>query len=97
MLQHISRWLNEADPSAKDMTTLGVDRQDIATMAAEALMAPVVACVIFFLLEKTGITEISAAGESTFVVLGFAFVLGYAIRRTVGILDNIKKRLLPDP
>lgn len=73
------------------------DRQDIATMAAEAIMAPIVACVIFFLLEKTEITEISAAGESIFIVLGFAFILGYAIRRTVGLLDNIKTRLLPEP
>jgi len=73
------------------------DRQDVTTMAAEALMAPFVACVIFFLLQETGITQISAAGESMFVILGFAFILGYAIRRTVGLLDNLKRRFLPDP
>ena len=73
------------------------DRQDIATITAEVLMAPIVACVLFFLLDKTGLTEISASGDSIFAVLGFAFILGYAIRRTVGILDSLKNRLLPDP
>jgi hypothetical protein len=73
------------------------DRQDIATITAEVLMAPIVACVLFFLLDKTGLTEISASGDSIFAVLGFAFILGYAIRRTVGILDSVKTRLLPDP
>jgi hypothetical protein len=73
------------------------DRQDCSTMAAEVLMAPIVACVVFFLLSETGITEISTAGESIFTILGFAFLLGYAIRRTVGVLDNLKKRILPEP
>lgn len=73
------------------------DRQDISTMTTEALVAPVVACVIFFLFSKTGITEISPSGESVLVVLGVAFILGYAIRRTIGILDNLKKRILPEP
>ena len=73
------------------------DAQEIPTMAAEVLMAPIVVSVIFFLLDKTEMTEISTSGEMIFVVLGFAFLLGYAIRRAVGILDNLKKRLLPDP
>lgn len=73
------------------------DRQDIATMAAEALAAPVVACVVFFLVNKTGIIDVSPSSESVLVVLGVAFILGYAIRRTIGILDSLKTRILPDP
>ena len=73
------------------------DGQEIPTIVTEVLMAPIVTFVIFFLLDKTGITEISASGEFIFVILGFAFLLGYGIRRTVGLLENLKKRLLPDP
>ncbi len=73
------------------------DLEEVSTMAAEALAAPVVACVVFFLFSKTGITEVSLSGESMFVLLGFAFILGYAIRRTIGLLDNLKRRILPEP
>ncbi len=73
------------------------NRQDGPTMLAEILMAPLVVCVIFFMFGMTDITSISLTNDSFFVILGFSFILGYAIRRTVGILDNLKKRLLPDP
>jgi len=77
---------------------LGVfDRQDVPSILGEIFMAPIVTCVIFFLFDATGITEFSPADDSIVIVLGFAFIFGYAIRRTVGLLDNIKQRLLPSP
>ena len=77
---------------------LGVfDRQDVPSMLGEIVMAPIVTCVIFFLFDATGITEFSPADDSIVIVLGFAFIFGYAVRRTIGLLDNIKQRLLPSP
>lgn len=73
------------------------NQQDIPSMISEVVIAPFVTCVIFFLFSYTGITEFSPTNASIFLVLGFAFLFGYAIRRTVGLLDNIKRRILPDP
>jgi len=77
---------------------LGVfDRQDVPSILGEIFMAPIVTCVIFFLFDASGITEFSPTDDSIVIVLGFAFIFGYAIRRTIGLLDNIKQRLLPTP
>jgi hypothetical protein len=73
------------------------DRQDIPSMIGEVVIAPIVTCVIFFLFTYTGITEFSPTDASIFIVLGFAFIFGYAIRRTVGLLDSLKRRILPEP
>jgi hypothetical protein len=63
----------------------------------EAAIAPVVIPVIFFLLGLAGLTPMSPTETSLAGQLGVAFVLGFAIRRTLGLLDTIKKKLLPDP
>lgn len=72
------------------------DSEDLTMMWTEVLIAPVVVPVIFFLLSLTGIgvnpSETAMTGN-----IGFAFVFGFAIRRTLGLLDTIKKRIFPDP
>jgi hypothetical protein len=73
------------------------DRQDIPSMIGEIVIAPIVTCVVFFLFAYTGITEFSSTDTSIFIVLGFSFIFGYAIRRTVGLLDSLKRRILPEP
>jgi len=60
-------------------------------------MAPLVTCVVFFLFSLTGITNFDPSEETIIVILGIAFLFGYAVRRTVGLLENIKQRLLPAP
>jgi len=72
-------------------------RQEIAMFWTEALIAPVVVLIIFFLFVLTGITGISPATTSIQGNVGFAFIFGFAIRRTLGLLDIIKKRIFPDP
>lgn len=52
---------------------------------------------ILFLFDLTGITAISPQESSMTSIVGFAFVFGFAIRRTLGLLDTVKKRLLPEP
>jgi hypothetical protein len=77
---------------------LGIfDRQDVPSICGEIFIAPIVTCVIFFLLPKTEITEFSPSEDTILLVLGFAFLFGYAIRRTVGLLENIKRRIFPQP
>lgn len=73
------------------------DHQDIPSMVGEVVIAPIVTCVIFFLFTYTGITEFAPTDTSIFIILGFAFIFGYAIRRTVGLLDSLKRRILPEP
>ena len=68
-----------------------------AMFLAEAAIAPVVVLVIFFLFTLTGITGISPTETSLAGQLGFAFMFGFAIRRTIGLLDTIKKKIFPDP
>jgi hypothetical protein len=58
---------------------------------------PVVVLVIFFLFKLTGITGISPSETALSGNIGFAFIFGFAIRRTLGLLDTIKKRIFPDP
>ncbi len=76
----------------------GVFRPEEGTMFwAELLMAPVVVPVIFFLFTLSGLAEFIPSQSSITMNIGMAFILGFAIRRTIGILDIIKKRLFPDP
>jgi hypothetical protein len=63
----------------------------------EIVIAPLVVLAIFFLFSFSGITAISLQETSISGSAGFAFILGFSIRRTLGLLDTIKKRLLPDP
>jgi len=63
----------------------------------EIWITPLVVTVIFFLFSYTGITAIQPSATSITTELGLAFILGFAIRRTIGFLDIIKKRLFPDP
>ena len=64
---------------------------------AELLMAPVVVPVIFFLFTLSGMAEFVPSQSSITMNIGVAFIFGFAIRRTIGILDTIKKRFFPDP
>ena len=82
---------------AKQLKLGTFDRQDLPSIFGEIAMAPIVTCVVFFLFSMTGITEFSPSEESMVVTLGFAFLFGYAVRRTVGLLENIKQRVLPTP
>lgn len=59
---------------------------------AELLIAPIVVPVVFFLFAMTGITDFVPSQASVTVNIGVAFILGFAIRRTIGLLDIIKKR-----
>lgn len=63
----------------------------------EVFIAPIVVLAIFFLFDLTGITGISPQESSITGIAGFAFVFGFAIRRTIGLLDTVKKRIFPDP
>ena len=71
--------------------------EQISMFWTEIVIAPLIVLVVFFLFTYTGITNIELSEVSMTVYLGFAFILGFAIRRTVGLLDIIKKRFLPDP
>ena len=64
---------------------------------AEILIAPTVVLVVFFLFDLTGIKDFVPNESSLTVNMGIAFIFGFAIRRTVGLLDIIKKRFFPDP
>lgn len=76
----------------------GVFRPEEGTMFwAELLMAPVVVPVIFFLFTLSGMSEFIPSQSSITMNIGVAFIFGFAIRRTIGILDIIKKRFFPDP
>jgi hypothetical protein len=68
-----------------------------AMFVAEAVIAPVVVPVIFFLLMLTGLIATAPTATSLAGQLGVAFVIGFAVRRTVGLLDTVKKKVLPDP
>lgn len=63
---------------------------------ADIAAAPIVVPAVFFLWKYASIT-ITADQSSTTVDLGIPFMLGFAIHRTIGILDFIKKNILPDP
>jgi hypothetical protein len=71
--------------------------EETAMFLTEVFVAPVVVPVIFFLFALTGITGISLGEMPIASNIGFAFIFGFAIRRTLGLLDIIKKRIFPDP
>ena len=71
--------------------------ESLSMFWTEIVIAPPVVLVIFFLFELAGITGISPSESSLTGNVGFAFVFGFAIRRTIGLLDAIKKRILPEP
>ena len=64
---------------------------------AELLITPIVVPVVFFLFAMTGITDFVPTQTSVTVNVGVAFIFGFAIRRTIGLLDILKKRFFPDP
>jgi len=71
--------------------------EEVSMILTEIAVAPIVACVVFFLLNYTGIATFNTGESSVVATIGFAFILGFAIRRTVGLLDVIKNKLLPEP
>lgn len=71
--------------------------EESAMLWTEIIIAPLVVLVVFFLFHLTGITDFIPNEASLTVNLGIAFIFGFAIRRTVGLLDIIKKRFFPDP
>jgi hypothetical protein len=71
--------------------------EELTMFITELLVTPFVVTVVFFLFGFTGITSFKPNEASIVTTVGFAFILGFAIRRTVGLLDLIKKRFLPDP
>jgi hypothetical protein len=70
---------------------------DITMMVAEIIITPPVVLIVFFLFPFTDIKTFTPSELSIYMTMGISFILGFAIRRTVGLLDNIKRRLLPDP
>lgn len=64
----------------------------------ELFIGPIVVVSAFFLLKQfigtliTGVTEEDVSG-SIYLTLGVSFILGYFIRRTLGIFDFIKNKL----
>jgi hypothetical protein len=66
-------------------------------MIAEIIITPPVVLIVFFLFPFTDIKTFTPSELSIYMTMGISFMLGFAIRRTVGLLDNIKRRLLPDP
>lgn len=70
---------------------------EIAMMITEIVITPLTVLTIFFLFAFTGITGFTPTESSIYATLGISFILGFAIRRTTGFLETIKKRLLPEP
>ncbi len=69
----------------------------IPMILTEIIITPPVVLIIFFLFPITGLANIIPSESSIHMSIGIAFILGFAIRRTVGLLDTIKRRILPDP
>jgi hypothetical protein len=69
--------------------------EEVTTFWTEVAIAPVVIPAVFFLFQFVGLTDPAKATAT--VRLGVAFLLGFSIRRTVGLLDLAKKKILPDP
>ncbi len=77
---------------------LGVFKtEELSMFVTEVLITPLVVTVVFFLFGLTGIAGFVPPESNIAQTVGFAFILGFAIRRTVGLIDLIKKRFLPDP
>jgi hypothetical protein len=72
-------------------------REEVSMFVTEILITPWVVTVVFFLFDLTGITSLNPNESNTLTTLGFSFILGFSIRRTVGLLDLIKKKILPHP
>ncbi len=70
---------------------------EISMILTEIVITPYTVITIFFLFSFAGITSFVPTESSIYQTLGIAFILGFAIRRTAGLLDTIKKRILPDP
>lgn len=70
---------------------------DIPMFWAEFFISPLVIMAVFFLFSLTGVAGVSPQELTGTATVGFAFILGFAIRRTLGLLDTIKKRIFPDP
>lgn len=70
---------------------------ETAMLWTEAAIAPLVVLAIFFLFGLIGFTELSPLETSVTQKAGLAFILGFTIRRTLGLLDIVKKRIFPDP
>ena len=73
------------------------NREEGSMFFTEILITPWVVTVVFFLIDFTGMTSLKPNESSIFTTLGFSFILGFSIRRTVGLLDLIKKKILPHP
>jgi len=81
--------------------TLEVHRKERCWYLTEVLIGPVVVMAVFLLLKQSasvilsGIVtpEFSGAEVSIYFTMGLSFVLGYFIRRTLGIFDAIKDKL----
>lgn len=71
--------------------------QEIPMFWTEVFIAPIVVLSIFFLFNLTGITTISPQETSITGIVALAFIFGFSIRRTLGLLDTVKKRLFPEP
>jgi hypothetical protein len=71
--------------------------EELSMFLTELVITPLVVTVVFFLFGFTGISGFAPNESNIAQTVGFAFILGFAIRRTVGLLDLIKKRFLPDP
>lgn len=71
--------------------------EEVSMFWAELFIAPIVVLVVFFLFAFTGITSFTPSEASLTVSIGFAFILGFAVRRTIGLLDTLKKRIFPEP
>jgi hypothetical protein len=69
------------------------NREETSMMIAEIVIAPIAVPIIFFLFAFTGITSVSVGETSLPVTIGLAFILGYAIRRTLGVIDVIKTKI----
>jgi len=71
--------------------------EEISMFWTELLIAPIVVPVVFFLFAFTDITGFIPSEASLTVQIGVAFIFGFAIRRTMGLLDTIKNRFFPTP
>lgn len=71
--------------------------EKIPMFLTEIFITPLVVIAIFLLFPFTGLDSFAPSESSIYISLGIAFIFGFSIRRTVGLLDNIKRRIFPDP
>ncbi len=71
--------------------------EQIPMFLTEIVITPIVVIAIFFLFALTRLSNFIPSESSIYTILGISFILGFAIRRTVGLLDNIKKKIFPEP